>query len=128
MTPDIDHALNGQNHPHLQQQSLALGAVIGNLRLLVKRSSYPVTNELPYHAKTKAFNIILDGVSNVEDPVAFLALLNPLIEALTGHIEQLLDLGLHPSDRYRTRRIPIPTLISHAKIEADDIALSQDPF
>ena len=76
----------------------------------MERSTYTVTNELPYHAITEAFNIILDRVSNVKDPVPFAALLDSLAQALPGDIEQLLGLRLNLADRYGTRRIPIPTL------------------
>lgn len=128
MTTCVNHRFDRQNHPHLELQALAFWPVIRHLRLLVEGSSYPVTNELPYHAKTMAFNIILDGVSNVEDPVSFTALLDPLGQALSSHVEQLLNLGFDRADRYGSRGIPVPALINDAKIQSDDVALFQDPF
>lgn len=128
MTTSIDHRLDSQNHPDFQLQALASRPIIRHLRLLVKSSSYPVTNELPYHAKTVAFNIILDSVSNVEDPVSLTALLDSPGQTLSSDIEQLLDLGLHQADRHGSRGIPIPALINHAKVETDNVAIFQDPF
>ena len=92
MTTSIDHRFNSQNHSHFELQAFAFRPVVRHLRLFVKGSTYPVTNELPYHAKTKAFNIILDSVSNVEDSIPFAALLDPLEEPFSSDIEKLLNL------------------------------------
>ena len=128
MTTSIDHRLNSYNHPHFKLHAFAFWAVIRHLRLFVKGSTYPVTNELPYHAKTVAFNIILDSVSNVENAVSFTALRDSLSQALSSYIEQLLDLWLYGANSHRTRRIAIPTLINDAKVQTYDVAAFQNPF
>ena len=82
MTSGIDHRFNGKNHPYFELRPTAFWTEIGDLRLFVKGLTYTVTNELPYHAKSEAFNIILDSVSNVKNPISFAALRDSALQTL----------------------------------------------
>jgi hypothetical protein len=67
----IDHRLNRQNHTGFESETFSTRPIVWDLRFLMECPAYSVADELPYHAVSKAFNILLHSVPNVENAISF---------------------------------------------------------
>src|SRR5690606_11580878 len=67
---EVDHRLNRYNQSFDQLEAAVLFAVIGNFRRLMKLRPSPVTYQLTDNGKTFCFNVFLDGISYIANPVS----------------------------------------------------------
>src|SRR5256885_5300233 len=73
---EIHHRLNRENHAFSQSRAVSAGAVVGDLRLFVQPRSDAMPNELPHHAESRGFHMLLHRSTNIADGVADPGLLN----------------------------------------------------
>lgn len=126
MTTQVNHGFDGEDHPHFELQPPVFLTEIRDLRIFVKSSSDTVTDELPYHAETKAFNIILDSQTNVENPIPFAALVDPSHHPLVRHFDELAGFLRDVSYGYCSSGVSIPPLMTNAKVQSHNVAVFQN--
>src|SRR5438094_463417 len=77
----------------------------------------------PHDREAVPLHVHLDGVRDVGETPARPALLDGLIEALTGDVEQLLHLRRHVADGEGERAVRVVPVHDTPEVQADDIAL-----
>ena len=89
--------------------------------------STPVTDEISDHGKPVGLDVCLDRVTDIRNPVAHAGHLDPPLQGFAGSREQLLRLFVDPADRERFRGVSVVTLVEHAHVDGDDVALLELP-
>ena len=67
----IDHWLDGYAHPFLDQRSDAAAAIVGHCRLLMELAPDSMPGHLAHHRETTLLTVLLHGIADMPDAVAF---------------------------------------------------------
>src|SRR5687768_15727970 len=87
-SPLVDHRLNGKYHPRNDLYSLSTLPVVWNFWLFMKIFANSMPHQLPYDAVSEAFNIMLNRMRYISDPVSDFCLRNRQKKGLVSAFEQ----------------------------------------
>src|SRR5262249_8260007 len=121
--PHRHHRLDRQHHAGPQLWSAAGIAEVRDLWILVQRATDAVADEGSHDRQAVALHVRLNRVGDIRQAPARPALLDGLIEALAGDVEQLLHLRGHVTDRDGDRAVRIVPIDDTPEIQAHDVAV-----
>ena len=122
--PHRHHRLDRQHHAGPQLRTTARIAEVRDLRLLVQGPPDPVTDEGADHREPVRLDVRLDRVRHVGESPPGPALLDGPVQALAGHVEELLDPRRYRADRQRERAVRIVPLDDTTEVQPDDVTLA----
>ena len=85
---EIHHRLYSKHHAFAQPGPVTAVSEVRNLRLFVQPRPYPVSHELPNHAKPGSLDVFLHCRSHITDRVADSRLLNAAVQRFFRHRQQ----------------------------------------
>src|SRR6267142_4780748 len=121
--PHRHHRLDRQHHARPQLRPAPRVAEVRHLGTLVQRAADSVADERPHDREAVPLHVRLDRVRDVGEAPARPALLDGLIEALAGDVEQLLHLRGHVADGEGERAVRVVPVHDTPEVQADDIAV-----
>ena len=124
----IYHGLDGDRHAPHQAGPVSRPSVVRHLRIFVHFSTYAVTDVLPYDRKAVCFDVFLNRVGDVRDPVAFPGILDAFEKALPGHGNESFRFLIAVADDKGRGAVSDVTVLCRTHIDAHDIAVLQHPF
>lgn len=101
---------------------MARFAVVRNLRALVQRSAYAVTDVVAHDRKAVGLDVSLNGCADIRYAVALTGKFNAFKEALTCYSDQLFCLFAYLTARNRTGAVAVETADVCTNINLNDIA------
>src|SRR5690606_38631699 len=126
-TPEIDHWLDGEDHPRLEHRAGAGWAKVQNVRLVVEKPTEAVADKVAHHAHAFAFGNRLDRCANVAGRISGLGGLDASGEAFIGHFNETLGLPRNFTHRIHAAGITMPAVNDERQVDIEDIALAQWP-
>ena len=121
-----DHRLDGNDHTGLETNAPPLLSIIWNVGVLVHHMANTVPHIIAKHAIAVRLGERLDGITNVPNMVTGNSLLDGSLKAIARNLAQGLGLGRGGTDEKRPSVIADPTVDNGARIDGDDIAITQD--
>jgi len=108
--PDIDHRLNADGHACPQPLAAPRLAVVRHLRVLMRRLTDTMPDQITHNPIPAAFGMALDRRADVPDSVADTRLRDPLEERFPRNRQQVLCRNRYRSDRDCQRCIRAPAV------------------
>ena len=118
----IDHRLYRDDHTALQANAVARFAVVRNLRALMQRSAYAVTDVVAHDRKAVGLDVSLNGCADIRYAVALTGKFNAFKEALTCYSDQLFCLFAYLTARNRAGAVAVETADVRTNVNLNDIA------
>src|SRR5437588_3763564 len=120
----INHRLNRKHHPWTQLECRAFLREMEHIGLLVERTPNAMPCILSHRGKALFLTIFLNDSPNITEGLSRLRLLDTKFRAALCHIHQALRLAIDRADGKGHAGIPYPTVVVHAAIDPNDIAVT----
>src|ERR1035437_6944339 len=128
-TSRVHHRLNRQDHALGQLRALALAAEVRNLRRFMQLRPDAMPNKFPHHAEPVRFHELLNRRPNMPYRVAYLYLLDALVQRGLGYLEQLFQFrNQRITDRHRDGRVSVIPVEYYATVDGNDVSRFQRPL
>ena len=122
----VYHWFDGNCHSRQKLDASAARAVVGHAWVLVKFRTYAVADVISYHRVTTSFDILLNRTADVADTVQHLRLLNSLIQAFSGGVEQPLRFFADAAAGISVGVVAVIPLVVSPNVNADDVAVPEN--
>ena len=123
---EVDHRLDGEEHPRLQHRPRPPAAVVQHVRRGVEHPAEAVAAEVADHRAAVRLGEALDRRADVAEGVARPHLGDALHQRVVGDVDQPLGLAASAAPAtYIRLSVAVPAVDDHRHVDVEDVAVAQ---